>query len=80
MTCQKDMFLFMSVKTFVFLLLSQAPPDIVFELCEYQPEFNRSSEIDRVFSGNFFRDFSNFLMFILLLGPETNPKAEISLT
>ena len=27
-----------------------------------------------------FRDFSNFLMFILLLGPETNPKTEISLT
>ena len=32
-----------------------------------------SSEIDRVFSGNIFRDFSNCLMFILLLGPETHP-------
>ena len=33
-----------------------------------------SSEIDRVFSGNFVRDFSKFLMFILLLGPQTDPK------
>ena len=59
MACQKDIFLVMSIQTFVFILLSQAPPDIVFELCEYQPKFNRSSEIDRVFSGNFFFEFSN---------------------
>ena len=51
----------------MFILLSQAPPDIVFELREYQPEFNRSSEIDCVFE---------FLMFILLWGPETIPKKE----
>ena len=29
--------------------MSQAPPDIILDLCEYQPEFNRSSYIDRVF-------------------------------
>ena len=39
----------MSTQTFAFILLSQEPPEIV-ELCEYQLEFNRSSEIDRVFS------------------------------
>ena len=52
-----------------FILLSQAPPNIVFELCEYQLELNRSC-----FFLKFFRDFSKFLMFILLWGPETNPK------
>ena len=33
-----------------------------------------SSEIDRDFSEKFFRDLSNFLMFILLLGPEKKQK------
>ena len=34
-----------------------------------------SSEINRVFPGNFFRDFSNFLMFTLLWClTEVNPK------
>ena len=64
----------MSIQIFAFILLSQAPPDIVFELCGYQPEFNRSSEIDRVFSRIFFVTFPIFVMFILLCGPETNPK------
>ena len=36
-----------------------------------------SSEIDRDFPGNFFRDFSNFKIFILLWGLEKNPKKNI---
>ena len=38
MTCQKYIFFFMSIETFGFILLSEAPSDVVIELCEYQLE------------------------------------------